>query len=37
MENNFKPFRRNINYLDAHPVDIKPLIPLLPFIKNKNS
>lgn len=37
MENGFKPFRRNITYLDAKHVDIKPLIPLLPFIKNKTS
>lgn len=37
MENGFKPFRRNIDYLDATHADIKPLIPLLPFIKNKNS
>ncbi len=37
MENGFKPFRRNIEYLDAQHVDIKPLIPLLPFIKNKSS
>ena len=33
----FKPFRRNINYFDAKHIDIKPLVPLLPFIKNKNS
>lgn len=37
MENNFKPFRRNIEYLKAQHVDIKPLIPLLPFIKNKRA
>ena len=37
MENGFKPFRRNIGYLNAQHVDIKPLIPLLPFIKNKRS
>ena len=37
MEDAFKPFRRNITYLDAKHVDIKPLIPLLPFIKNKTS
>lgn len=37
MENNFKPFRRNIDYLEAQHVDIKPLIPHLPFIKNKSS
>lgn len=37
MENNFKPFRRNIDYLQARHIDIKPLIPILPFIKNKSS
>ena len=37
MENGFKPFRRNIDYLDATPLDIKPLISILPFIKNKTS
>ena len=37
MESGFKPFRRNIDYLDAKHVDIKPLIPILPFIKNKNA
>ena len=37
MESEFKPFRRNINYFDAKHIDIKPLIPLLPFIKNKHS
>lgn len=37
MGNEFKPFRRNINYFDAKHVDIKPLVPLLPFIKNKNA
>lgn len=37
MENGFRPFRRNIDYLQAHHVDIKPLIPRLPFIKNKQS
>ncbi len=37
MENGFKPFRRNINYLQAQHIDIKPLIPSLPFIKNKKS
>lgn len=33
----FKPFRRNINYFDAKHIDTKPLVPLLPLIKNKNS
>ncbi len=37
MENGFKPFRRNIRYLDAQHVDIRLLIPLLSFIKNKNA
>lgn len=35
--NGFKPFRRNISYFDAKHLDIKPLVPLLPFIKNKKS
>lgn len=37
MGNGFKPFRRNISYFKARHIDIKPLVPLLPFIKNKNS
>ncbi len=37
MEKGFKPFRRNIHYLEAQHVDIKPLILTLPFIKNKTS
>ena len=37
MEHNFKPFRRNIDYLQARHIDIKPLIPILPFIKNKKA
>ena len=37
MGNGFKPFRRNIEYFDAKHLDIKPLIPLLPFIKDKKS
>lgn len=37
MENGFKPFRQNIDYLQAHHVDIKPLIPILSFIKHKQS
>lgn len=37
MGDEFKPFRRNINYFEAKHIDIKPLVPLLPFIKNKNS
>jgi len=32
-----KPYRRNIKYLSACEVDIKPLIPILSFIKNKTS
>ena len=27
----------NIDYFDAKHIDIKTLVPLLPFIKNKNS
>ena len=37
MPPGFKPFRRNIKYLEAKPQDIKPLIQSLPFIKNKKS
>lgn len=37
MGNGFKPFRRNIRYFDAKHIAIKPLVPLLTFIKNKNS
>lgn len=37
MEPGFKPFRRNIKYLEAKATDIKPLIQSLPFIKNKKS
>lgn len=33
----FKPFRRNISYFHAKHIDIKPLVPLLPFITHKNS
>lgn len=31
----FTPFRRNVAYFDAQPVDIRPLIERLPFITNK--
>ncbi len=37
MEGGFKPFRRNVHYLPAQHLDIKPLIHELPFIKNKKS
>ena len=37
MGNGFKPFRRNVSYLEAEAVPIKPLIQELPFIKNKTS
>ena len=37
MGDGFKPFRRKINYFEANHIDIKPIVPLLPFIKNKNS
>lgn len=37
MNENFKPFRRKINYFKSTDLDIRPLIPTLPFIKNKKS
>lgn len=37
MGDNFKPFRRNVTYFNARHLDIRPLIPFLPFIKNKQS
>lgn len=37
MGSDFKPYRRNIKYLNACHVDIKPLILILSFIKNKTS
>lgn len=37
MGNGFKPFRRDISYFDASHLDIKGLVPVLPFIKNKKS
>ncbi len=37
MGNGFAPFRRNVDYLKAKDVDIRPLILTLPFIKNKTS
>jgi len=37
MGNGFKPFRRNISYFNAQHIDIRPLVHLLPFIKNKKS
>ena len=37
MGSDFKPYRRNIKYLNACHVDIKPLIPILSFIKNKTA
>lgn len=37
MGDDFKPFRRNIDYYEAQHIDIKPLIENLPFIKNKKS
>ncbi len=33
----FKPFRRKIHYEKVQDTPIQPLIPLLSFIKNKNS
>lgn len=37
INDDFKPFRRNIKYLDAQHVDIRPLVESLPFIQNKKS
>jgi len=37
VNEHFKPFRRNVEYLAAQHVDIKPLVESLPFIKNKKS
>ncbi|SRR6266404_2523388 len=37
INENFKPFRRNVTYFNAQHIDIKPLISILPFIKNKQS
>lgn len=37
MGNDFKPFRRNVTYFNAIDLDIKPLVEVLPFIKNKRS
>ena len=37
MSEDFKPFRRNVHYLDAQHVAIRPLVDTLPFIKNKIS
>lgn len=37
MGSDFKPYRRNIKYFNACDIDIKPLIPILSFIKNKTS
>jgi hypothetical protein len=37
LENDFKPFRRNIKYFETQRIDIKPLVPILPFITNKKS
>ena len=35
MGNGFTPFRRDVKYTDLKPVDIKPLISKLLFIKDK--
>ena len=32
---NFKPFRRNAEYVTSHDAEIKPLLEKLDFIKNK--
>lgn len=37
MGDGFMPFRRNVQYLDAQHVPIRPLVDSLPFIKNKSS
>ena len=38
MGNGFIPYRRNVNYFpNSKHVDIRPLIPILPFIQNKRS
>jgi hypothetical protein len=37
MTENFKPFRRNIDFLDCHESSIVPLINDLEFIPNKKS
>ncbi len=38
MGNGFMPYRRDIDYFkEATSIDIKPLIPILPFIKNKSA
>lgn len=34
-ENNFKPYRRNVNYKKCTEADIRPLLEELAFIKNK--
>jgi hypothetical protein len=36
MAPDFIPFRRNINFLPAQPLDIRPLINQLNFIQNKS-
>lgn len=35
MGNGFIPYRRNIQYVDANPVQIKPLIEKLQFVTDK--
>lgn len=35
MGNGFIPYRRNIRYVDAHPIQIKPLIEKLEFVTDK--
>jgi hypothetical protein len=37
MSPDFKPFRRNVNYLHTGEVTIEPLVQDLQFIKNKKS
>lgn len=35
MGNGFIPYRRNVRYVDANPVQIKPLIEKLQFVSDK--
>lgn len=37
LSNGFAPFRRRVEFIPCREVHIKPLIPLLSFIKNKES
>lgn len=38
MGGGFQPFRRNVRYLEsAKHLDVRPLVPQLPFIRNKQA